>query len=107
MQKDDLIKLYTMNRTKDAYGRWVESEPTVNEVFARVKSISRSEFFEAGRQGLNPDLRFDVFTGDYNGESIIEYSEKTYAVYRTYENGDYTELYAERKGGTDGKSDTD
>lgn len=106
MQKDDVIKLYTINRTQDAYGRWMEGNPTVKEVFARVKSISRSEFFDAGRQGLNPDLRFDIFTGDYNGETIIEYNGKTYAVYRTYENGDYMELYVERKGGADGKQYT-
>ena len=106
MQKDDVIKLYTVNRTQDAYGRWMETTPTVREVFAKVKSISRSEFFNAGRQGLNPDLQFTVFTGDYNGETIIEYNGKTYAVYRTYEDGDYMELYVERKGGTDGKQYT-
>ena len=101
-----MIKLYTINRTKDEYGRWMEGNPTVKEVFARIKSISRSEFFDAGRKGLNPDLRFDIFAADYNGETMIEYNGKTYAVYRTYENGDYMELYVERKGGTDGKKYT-
>lgn len=106
MQKDDVIKLITINRTQDAYGRWIEGTPTVREVFAKVTSISRSEFFDAGRQGLNPEYRFDVFAGDYQGETVIEYHGQTYAVYRVYEPGDYMELYVERKGGTDGKSNT-
>lgn len=106
MQKDDVIKLITINRTQDAYGRWMEGTPTVREVFAKVTSISRSEFFDAGRQGLNPEYRFDVFAGDYQGETVIEYHGQTYAVYRVYEQGDYLELYVERKGGTDGKSYT-
>ena len=69
-------------------------------------SISRREFFEAGRNGLNPEFRFDVFQGDYQGETVVEYHGATYSVYRTYESGDYMELYAERKGGTDGKRNT-
>ena len=101
-----MIKLYKINRTQDEYGRWIEGNPTVREVFAKIKSITRAEFFDAARQGLNPDLRFDLFTADYEGETMIEYDGKTYAVYRTYENGDYMELYVERKGGTDGKQYT-
>ena len=106
MLKDDVIKLYTINRTQDAYGRWMETTPTKREIYAQVTSISRSEFFDAGRNGLNPAYRFDVFAGDYQGETVIEYHGATYSVYRTFENDDYIELYVERKGGTDGKGNT-
>ena len=104
--KDDVITLYKGVRTQDEYGRWIEGEPERREVYARVLSISRREFFEAGRNGLNPEFRFDVFQGDYQGEMVVEYHGATYSVYRTYESGDYMELYAERKGGTDGKRNT-
>lgn len=79
------------------------------QVFAKVWSVTRSEFFEAGRAGYKPELVFSVWAEDYGGEDLIEYKEKSYAVYRTFrrqegDGSDYIELYAERQAGTDGKS---
>ena len=89
-----------MNRTQDEYGRWVAT-PTAKEVFCQVDSITRAEFFDGGRNGLNPELKFTMFFGDYNGESVVEYAGNTYSVYRTYlRRTDIIELYVERKGGT-------
>jgi hypothetical protein len=46
---------------------------------------------------------FRVFFADYEGERLLEYNGKRYGIYRTYNNGsDEVELYAERKGGTNG-----
>jgi len=104
--KDDVITLYREVRTQDEYGRWMEGTPVRREVYARVLSISRQEFFDAGQNGLKPAYRFDVFAGDYQGEAVVEYHGATYSIYRTYEAGDYMEMYAERKGGTDGKTNT-
>lgn len=76
---------------------------TEREVFAQVESVTSSEFFEGGRNGLNPEYRFTVFFGDYQGERIVEYQGLRYAVYRTYqERNDNLELYCERQGGTNG-----
>lgn len=89
-----------MNRTQDEYGRWVAT-PTAKEVFCQVDSITRAEFFDGGRNGLNPEFKFTMFFGDYNGESVVEYAGNTYSVYRTYlRRTDIIELYVERKGGT-------
>ena len=89
-----------MNRTQDEYGRWVAT-PTAKEVFCQVDSITRAEFFDGGRNGLNPEFKFTMFFGDYNGESVVEYADNTYSVYRTYlRRTDIIELYVERKGGT-------
>ena len=79
------------------------------EVFAKVWSVSRAEFFEAGRAGFKPEYVFSVWAGDYGDEGVIEYNGATFAVYRTYrktdgDGSDYVELYAERKAGTDGES---
>jgi hypothetical protein len=69
-----------------------------------VGSITQSEFYEGGRNGLNPEYRFTVFFADYEDETIIEYKGKRYAVYRTYlTRNDKLELYVERKGGTNGQ----
>ena len=52
---------------------------------------------------MNPELVFTVFMDDYEDETVLEYDNKRYAIYRTYRaKTDVLELYAERKGGTNG-----
>lgn len=71
------------------------------EVFCQVDSVTQTEFFEGGRNGLNPEYRFTMFAYDYQDERIVEYNGRLYAIYRTYQpRTDIIELYAERKGGT-------
>lgn len=78
-------------------------QTTERKVFCQVDSVTRSEFFDAGRSGLNPELRFTMFFGDYLGERTLIYEGRSYGVYRTYQGkNDTIELYAERKGGTNG-----
>ncbi len=74
-----------------------------HDVFAQVDSVTRAEFFEGGRNGLNPEYKFTVFSGDYHRENELIYEGEPYAIYRSYHGrNDKTELYAERKGGTNG-----
>lgn len=97
---DHVIKLVATTTVKDEYGvdRTVK---TARDVFCKVRSASRAEFFDGGRNGLNPEYSFVTFAADYQGESIVEYEGKTYSVYRTYRtDADYIEIYVERKGGT-------
>ena len=104
MDRSDVINLISESRTQDDYGRWIATK-TSKQVMCQVDSITRAEFFEGDRNGLNPEFKFTMFFGDYSGESIVEYQGKTYAVYRTYlRRTDIIELYVERKGGTN-KSD--
>lgn len=103
MDRSDVIKLISVTRTQDKYGQFVETE-TSRQVYCQVGSITQSEFYEGGRNGLNPEYRFTVFFADYEDETIIEYKGKRYAVYRTYlARNDKLELYVERKGGTNGQ----
>ena len=100
MDRSDVINLISETRTQDEYGRWIATK-TSKQVMCQVDSITRAEFFEGGRNGLNPEFKFTMFFGDYSGESIVEYQGKTYAVYHTYlRRTDIIELYVERKGGT-------
>lgn len=98
---DTVIKLIAQEQTQDTYGVW-QSTKTEREVFAQVHSIRRSEFYNAGRNGLNPAFEFTVFQGDYNGEVLCAYDGMQYAIYRTYivPGTDYIELYVQREGGT-------
>ena len=100
---DDVIFLVEQSLTTNDYGVERPTE-TKRMVYAKVLSVTRAEYFNGGRNGLNPQLRFDIFHGDYNEETIIEYQTKRYAVYRVYspQGSDYIELYTERRGGTNG-----
>ena len=102
MDRSETITLIGSTRTQDANGVW-KATKTARDVFCQVDSVTASEFFEGGRNGLNPEYRFTMFAYDYDGESTVRYKGKAYGIYRTYFGRDDTiELYAERKGGTNG-----
>ena len=102
MDRSEQITLIGETKTQDSNGVW-QIAPTERTVFCQVGSITRNEFFEAGRNGLNPEYMFIMFFGDYEGERTVEYKGKRYGIYRTYHGrNDNIELYAERKGGTNG-----
>lgn len=101
MDRSDVINLYADIVTFDDYGV-ARKARTARQVFCKVDSVTRAEFFEAGRQGLNPEYRITMFSGDYDGETIVGYKGRMYSVYRTYfAKTDIIELYVERQGGTD------
>lgn len=101
MDRSDVIELIPVTYTKDSAGISRPTEGTHRQVMCQVDSVTRQEFFEAGRNGLNPEFVFKVFFGDYEGERIVEYKGNRYGVYRTYQRrNDTVELYVERKGGT-------
>lgn len=105
MDRSSIITLVKTTTSQDDFGVWRETT-TTRDVFCQVSSITRTEFFEAGRNGLNPELVFRVFFGDYEGEETLIYDGKGYGIYRTFlGKNDIMELYAERKGGTNGASD--
>ena len=101
MDRSDIITLYADTVTYDNYGVAVKTR-TSRDVFCKVDSVTRAEFFEAGRSGLNPEYRITMFFGDYEGETIVGYNGRNYSVYRTYQaKTDIIELYVERRAGTD------
>lgn len=106
MDRSDIINLYADTVTFDEYGV-ARKQRTAREVFCSVNSVTRAEFFEAGRNGLDPQFQIKMFFGDYNGETVVGYKGRLYSVYRTYQaKTDEIELYVERQVGTDGKENT-
>ena len=102
MDRSDVITLIKETQTQDNNGVWRKTT-TERDVFCQVNSVTRAEFFDAGRNGLNPDYYFTMFFGDYDGERTVRYNGNTYGVYRVYHaRTDVMELYVERKGGTNG-----
>lgn len=100
MDRSTVINLIGVTRAQDDYGVW-RSATTSTQVYCQMESVTQREFFEGGRNGLNPEYKFTLFFGDYHDEPIVEYNGKQYSVYRTYlTRHDTIELFVERKGGT-------
>lgn len=100
MDRSNIITLIGYTKEQDANGVWRKTS-CERDVFCQADSVTRAEFFEGGRNGLNPEWRFTMFAYDYNGEDTVRYNGSTYGIYRTYHGrNDDIELYAERKGGT-------
>jgi SPP1 family predicted phage head-tail adaptor len=74
------------------------------EILCHIESIGQREFFSAGQNGINSDLKIVTQSVNYNNESVIEYNNERYGIYRTYRvnNSDEIELYCEWKGGISG-----
>lgn len=106
MDRSDVMFLISLTKEQNEFGVW-EITRTRRQVFCQVGSVTQTEFYEAGRNGLNPEYRFTMFFGDYAGETEVEYNGNVYSIYRTYlTRSDTIELYAERKGGTNGTTET-
>lgn len=87
----------------------VPLEETRTTVFANKKSVGFNEFFKARLAGYTEELKFDVFTVEYDGQTLAEYGGKRYKILRTYVDpkteGEYTELTLSdlsQRGGADG-----
>lgn len=96
--------IYLIDKTyePDEIGQMIPTEKKT-EVFAYVRDISQSEFFNAGQNGLKPRKAFDVRVFEYGGQEDIEWEGQNYHVYRSYTNmvSGRVELYTEIRVGED------
>ena len=93
------IALLKTTYTQDDLGEWTETSEEVN-VFAYVSSVTISEFYQAGLQGMKPEYRFLIWLTEYDNEELLKYDGKVYSVYRTYLRDDgRIELYVTLKKG--------
>lgn len=100
MNRSEVIYLVDRTYTQNEYGVMLPTE-TKKKVFCSKTSVTSAEWFEGGRNGLNPEYRFIVFKYDYNNEEVLEYNSVQYTIYRTYENNDLIELYVEKRKGNE------
>ena len=100
MDRSDVIKLISKNQVQNDDYTWTEQE-TATEVFCDVRSITQTEWFNAGRNGIDhPAFVFVIHQYEYNNQQIVEYRGQRYGVYRTYvRRNESLELYCEAKGG--------
>ena len=107
MDRSTPIILIGEARTQNSIGEWISTE-TERTVYANVRSVTATEFFNASQIGLAPDYRFTMFGPDYQGEKILVYDGARYAIYRVYQAGtDKIELYVQKETGVDAVELTD
>lgn len=101
MIKPAEIYLVSETYVPDDYGVLVQTSEE-RRIFARVTSVTGAEWFEGGRNGLNPEFRMLIFAPEYNGEEVLKYNGKYYTIYRTYETSNgVLELYVEKRKGNE------
>lgn len=62
------------------------------QVFANKKSVRQSEYYQAATVGLRPELVFEIHGEDFEGEEMLRYNGKEYAIIRVYDKGGSLEL---------------
>ena len=98
---DEVIKLLSRTDTVNKYGDTV-STFTEKQVFAEVKSVGQTEFYQAQAIGLKPEIKFIIADfADYGGEKQLKYTpfggtEQTYDILRTYRNKINLEIVCKR-----------
>lgn len=102
MDRSDVVKLIKYDYIQNAYGVREKSEITSRQVYCHVDSVTGSEFFQGGANGIRPEFRITMFKYDYENEEVIEYKDELYQIYRTYfSKNDMIELYVERRKGVE------
>lgn len=88
---DNTIELLDINIVKDKELNEIE-EFRVVEVYCRVESITRREFYSAANSNLKPELLIKMNAFEYDGQRKVRYKNKIYNVLRSYCSKDFIEL---------------
>lgn len=98
--RDSVLTILTETTTTNAEGFEIKTETAV-DVPCTLKSVSRSEFYAAYAQGLNPEAVFVVHNSVWEGQRHLQFEGKNYTVIRSYErNDEYVEITARKRNAT-------
>lgn len=87
MMRADVIDLITEQAS--AHGVHDAVTETARTVYCTVQSVSRSEYYNALNQGIQPEYVFKLaLAEDYGDERVVRYKGKKYRVIRTYMTAD-------------------
>ena len=98
---NDVIKLVSVSEDTDEYGDKVQNR-SERVVFAELRSIGQTEFYQAQAVGLKPEIKFVLADYlDYENEKILLYTadqgvEEEYSVIRTFRSGNELEITCKR-----------
>ena len=99
MDRSNVIYLISKTYAPNDFGQYEETK-TERMVYCDVRSVTRDEWYEAGRQGFRPEFEFVMFRPDYHGENEVKFRDRYYSIYRTYVGRDEDiELYVQEIAG--------
>lgn len=91
--RSDTITLVSRSQPRGVFD---EDSPVTVEIPCMVRSVTRSEAYQAKSVGLDPTIVFVVNVAeDYSGQKTVKYHGQTYRVVRTYQQGFSLELVCE------------
>lgn len=82
---DTTLTLYSESITQDAALNEVKTYSARTVPVRKARSVYANEFYQAAAQGMHPAAVLVIFFGDYEGEKVVEWQGKTYAITRTYQ----------------------
>lgn len=88
---DDMLTLIAERYEQNEIGAYIAQEIS-HDVWVRLESISRGEWYQAGIAGLQPEVVAITNAANYDGEKLAELRGKRYAIYRTYRLADSDEI---------------
>jgi SPP1 family predicted phage head-tail adaptor len=98
MTYDYELTLIGETYTEDEIGNQIPVE-TETVILCGLKSVSRSEFYNAAVSDLKPERVFMIHPYEYNGEKKVEFEGERYRVIRTYQKDtEEMELIVEKVG---------
>lgn len=53
-------------------------------VFCNKRSVGQNEYYKAQQAGKQLELKIEIHTADYAGETLVEFEGKRYSVLKTY-----------------------
>lgn len=88
----DYVTLISVKTEQDEDG-FQKNIETENEVYADIRSTTRSEFYDAMRSGIAVSIMIKISAHDYNNERLLIYDDERYEVVRAYKTDlDHIEL---------------
>ena len=78
----------------DGGGFALPGTETKRDIFGNKITLKQSEYYNSTLAGVQIEHKIDIYTADYNGETLAEYNGNRYKIFRTSEakNGEITEL---------------
>jgi SPP1 family predicted phage head-tail adaptor len=83
MTYDHELTLIGQSYTEDEIGNPIPVE-TETVILCGLKSVGRTEFYNAAVTGLRPEMVFVIHGYEYNGEQLVKFEGVRYRVIRTY-----------------------
>lgn len=97
MNYDEVIYLINEAENKNSFGEAITPTiPTEKMVYADLKEVKRSEFYQSSVAGYNPKYVFKIRYSEYNKEKKVRFGTETLRVIRDYsKDKEFVELICE------------